>query len=260
MVGSLGLEAYGDSVRGGRPSNQDAFVLLDTRHPIVRARGRGSLFAVADGLGGHAGGAEAARIAVDSLAHFFDTVREFELRDASGVLREVVLGAHRRICERGSEDASLEGMGTTVTVARFHGGHATFVHAGDSSLFQLRGDRLVVLTEDHTVASQLRRAGRLTEREYRSSPFRHSLFSYLGAPELILQVGEVEVRPGDRFLLATDGLLKSREERSVLLASRTASTPREWVRALLSRAARSPDADNTTAVAVFVGEVSNGGV
>jgi PPM family protein phosphatase len=258
MVGTLVLDAHGDSARGGRPANEDAFTLLDSRHPIVRSRRRGSLFAVADGLGGHAGGAVASSLAVETLARFFDTVREHDARGPLAILRDVALEAHRCIRERAAEDPSLEGMGTTLTAAHVDHSRLRFVHAGDSCLFQLRDGRLSLLTEDQTVAAQLRRVGRLSEREYRTSPFRHSLFSYLGGDDLVLASGELSIRAGDRYLLATDGLLKCRREASVASTGKVVRNSREWVEALLASAARSDASDNTTCVAIFVGESSNG--
>ncbi len=260
MESPLRVEAYGRSVQGGRASNEDAFTLLDAAHPIVRARRRGSLYAVADGLGGHAGGAEAAQIAVEMLASFFDTVRELNGSSGLHVLRAVVEEAHLRIRDRASENPTLEGMGTTLTAALFRGRRVAYVHVGDSRFYRLRAGRLELLTEDQSVAFQLRRAGTLTDSEYRESPLRHSLVSYLGADQVSFQEGETEARLGDRFLLATDGLVKLRRDASLLVAGRRSSTPRQWVEDLLSRPARARDGDNATAVAVFVGEASGGRV
>jgi serine/threonine protein phosphatase PrpC len=248
------LEAYGSSVRGGRASNEDAFVLLDARHPIVRARRRGSLYAVADGLGGHPGGAEAARVAVETLPQFFDSVREPNGGGMVGLLQNVVEEAHRRVRERAAENPALEGLGTTLTAALFHAGRVYFVHTGDSRLYRVRRGRLDLLTDDQTVAFQLHRAGRLTDSEYRTSPLRHALVSYLGADAPSLQVGEADCRPHDRFLLVTDGVLKSRRDSSLLRASEPPRTTREWIDGLLSHAASNPDSDNATAIGVFLAE------
>jgi serine/threonine protein phosphatase PrpC len=260
MNRSLVLEAHGDSAQGARPANEDAFTLLDERHPIVRERRRGSLFAVADGLGGHRGGAEAARIAVETLARFFDTVREPNGGGALAALRAVAEEAHRCVRERAGEDPALEGMGSTLTAALFRSDRMCFVHIGDSRLYVSRGGSLRLLTDDHTVAFQLRSAGRLSETEYRRSPYRHSLTSYLGADDADFQEGEMDLLPGDRFLLATDGLLKARREASLALTCRRAPSAREWVEGLLSRQARAAARDNATAVAVFVREGSRGRV
>jgi protein phosphatase len=244
----LRVSASGFSVSGRREHNEDALLILDETHEVVRRRGEGCLFAVADGMGGHAGGQVASRLAVDTLVEFFDTVRGREERETFDRLEEIFRTANERILGRAERDSSLSGMGTTLTAAHARGDVLRFVHVGDSRLYRLRGRRLDLLTEDHNVAHRLLAEGILDVEEYRASPYRSSLLNHLGRESVTVDKGATGLRPGDCFLLATDGLVAAVDERDLVDLLASADPPGAVCDAMRDRIGRSRPGDDATAV------------
>jgi PPM family protein phosphatase len=168
----------------------------------------GSLYGVADGMGGHVGGDIAARIAVDSLEEAFN-------RDPSveGML-VAVQQANVAVWERGRVDPDLRGMGTTLTAAALiadsaadSGDRLILVNVGDSRAYRLREGVLEQLTTDHSVAEELVARGELTPEEANLHPHRHILTRVLGVtPEVEVDAWELFPMAGDRYLICSDGL------------------------------------------------------
>lgn len=180
-----------------RSRNEDA---------LLQRPGRG-LLAVADGMGGHAAGDIASRIAVDVVddrsAHLPDD-------DLAGYLGDTVREAHAAILRAAEADPELARMGTTLTVLRVdpEDGSGLIVHVGDSRAYRLRAGELAQLTRDQTWVQQQVDAGRLSPEQARSHPFSSMLTCALGieAADLDVQVIDPEPRPDDLFLLCSDGL------------------------------------------------------
>jgi PPM family protein phosphatase len=216
-----------------RAQNQDAFYVAD------------DLVLIADGMGGYAGGEVAAAIAAEVVgAHFKE--------DGSAIgLEEAVADANRQIFERGVEPG-LEGMGTTLVAAAVVGSGTTarvlVANVGDSRAYLLRGGELRQLTEDHSVAAELVRLGRLEEDEGQEHPGRHVLTRALGvdrdvAPDLI----DVAPEPDDRLLLCSDGLSNELDDEEILALLRV-GTPSDAARSLVAAANAHGGLDNVTAV------------
>jgi protein phosphatase len=166
------------------------------------------LFAVADGMGGHAGGDIASRIAVDILDE--RTATDPAALSAEG-LEETLRAAHEAILRAARADRDLDGMGTTMTALRVdaeHGGCA-IAHVGDSRAYRWREGALEQLTRDQTWVQEQVDAGLLSPAQARHHPFSAMLTCALGIDEadLEVQVLEPDVRPGDTFLLCSDGLI-----------------------------------------------------
>jgi serine/threonine protein phosphatase PrpC len=166
------------------------------------------LFAVADGMGGHEGGEVASRLALDTLTQWKQRLEGHHGNDAAQRLRSAFAEANRVVWEKGRSDEALAGMGTTLTAGWIDGNVVALAHVGDSRAYLVRNGKLQQLTEDQTVAQEWVRRGRLTEDEAAASPHRHLLLQAIGAEpsELKIDVATVELRPGDRFVLASDGL------------------------------------------------------
>lgn len=235
------LRAAGTTDAGQvRAQNQDAFYVSD------------ELVLVADGMGGYAGGEVAAAIAAEAVeAHF-------AAHDAPHVLEAAVHDANRRIYDRGGEPG-LEGMGTTlVAVAVVDGGQGDvderllLANVGDSRCYLLRAGRLRQLTEDHSVAAELVRMGRLDELDEPEHPGRHVLTKVLGV-DLAVEPDLIEMVPvdGDRLLLCSDGLSNelADDEIAALLA---VGEPTDAARALVAAANAHGGLDNITAVVADV--------
>jgi protein phosphatase len=171
-----------------RRRNEDAWVC----HP--------PLFAVADGMGGARGGEIASRVAATALG---------ESVDGSGEDRVVALvqEANRQVYERAREDSDASGMGTTITVALFENGNVSIGHVGDSRAYLIRDRKVDQLTEDHSLVAELVRTGRLSPEEAESHPQRSVITRVLGTdPDVDVDSFSVEAKPGDLFLICSDGL------------------------------------------------------
>jgi len=210
-----------------------------------------TLFAVADGMGGHAGGEVAAAIAIESLD------RGFTQAPTIDGLVAAVQSANRAVWERGADDEALRGMGTTVVaaalVAGADGDHLVLANVGDSRAYRFHAGTLTQLSVDHSVAEELVAQGALSEEEAAVHPKRHILTRALGiGTQVEVDVWEVVPVEGDRYLLCSDGL--SNEVLPAVMASVLASVrdPRHVAERLVALANDSGGNDNITAVVVDV--------
>jgi serine/threonine protein phosphatase PrpC len=181
-----------------RRRNEDAWVC----HP--------PLFAVADGMGGARGGEIASRVAATALG---------ESVDGSGEDRVVALiqEANRQVYERAREDSDASGMGTTITVALFENGIVSIGHVGDSRAYLIRDHKVDQLTEDHSLVAELVRSGRLSPEEAESHPQRSVITRALGTdPDVDVDSFSIEARPGDLFLICSDGLTSMVDDEAIL--------------------------------------------
>jgi serine/threonine protein phosphatase PrpC len=170
-----------------------------------------TVFAVADGLGGHQGGEVASAAAVEPLAALDG--REFATpTEAAEALAGAIAEANTAILDQAAGNPSLWGMGTTVTVAAVAGGdHLQLAHVGDSRAYLLRGGAFEQLTTDHTVVGELVRRGRLTSAQAAVHPERSILTRAVGLdPRIPVDTPDpVDLRPGDQILLCSDGLTEA---------------------------------------------------
>jgi PPM family protein phosphatase len=181
-----------------RRRNEDAWVC----HP--------PLFAVADGMGGARGGEIASRVAATALG---------EAVDGNGEERVVALiqEANRQVYERAREDSDASGMGTTITVALFENGIVSIGHVGDSRAYLIRDRKVDQLTEDHSLVAELVRSGRLSPEEAESHPQRSVITRALGTdPDVDVDTFSVEAKPGDLFLICSDGLTSMVADEQIL--------------------------------------------
>lgn len=165
-----------------------------------------NLFVVADGMGGHAGGDIASALATQLVAQVDDVYEDAEL--AVGTLLEVMQSANEKLTDTVREYTYLSGMGTTMDALVFTGVTATVAHIGDSRVYLLRDGVMNQITKDHTFVQTLIDSGRITEEEALRHPRRNVLMRVLGdaSDEPQFDVYPLDVLPGDRFLLCSDGL------------------------------------------------------
>lgn len=179
-----------------RARNEDALLQRPER----------GLFAVADGMGGHAGGDIASRIAVDIL----DERTVDDNTDVPAELEAALRAGHEAILKAAAADSGLNGMGTTMTALRFSGaGRCVIAHVGDSRAYRYRGGELDQLTRDQTWVQEQVDAGLISPRQAKRHPYSAMLTGALGIAGIDLDVEliQLEPRPGDLFLLCTDGLV-----------------------------------------------------
>lgn len=181
-----------------RPRNEDA--LLD--------RADVGVFAVADGMGGHAAGDVASRVAIEVVESACAN-RPHDAEATARWLADTLRRANRTVHHRGMDAAETEGMGTTLTVlATAASGHAFVIgHVGDSRVYRLREGEFRRLTVDHTWVEQQVERGLLTPAQARRHPFGNVLTRGIGgADDVEVDVATGEIEPGDLFLLCSDGL------------------------------------------------------
>lgn len=187
------------------------------------------LFLVADGMGGHASGDEASRLAVEALEEFVVRSRKEEIKwpipsrknlslEQNRLLAGVIY-ANRRIREVAGQNQSLKGMGTTLLATIVEEDHLAAVNVGDSRLYRIRNGKIKQITRDHSVVAEQERNGMLTEDQARKHPWRHILTSALGLdekPKVDLHV--VKIMSEDLYLLCTDGLYNMLSGEEILAA------------------------------------------
>jgi serine/threonine protein phosphatase PrpC len=186
------ISAHAAATHAGRKRrlNEDSYV---ERPP---------LFAIADGMGGARAGEVASRLAAAALED--DGVAEGAPEER---VVELIQEANRRVFERAHEDASVSGMGTTMTVAIVDDGGVTIGHVGDSRAYRLRHGDLEQLTDDHSLVAELVRSGRLTPEEADAHPQRSVITRAVGTdPDVDVDAFTVAAEPGDVYLLCSDGL------------------------------------------------------
>jgi protein phosphatase len=162
------------------------------------------LLVVADGMGGHHGGAEASWLAVEAMKAVF----EKGVPEPGGFLYDAFQSASREILRVATGDPDLSGMGTTGVALLFTpGGSAWVAHVGDSRAYRLRRGRLEAITADHSWVAQEVRNGRLLPSEAEDHPNRNILLRSVGVEASVeVEIAEVDIEAGDRFLLCSDGL------------------------------------------------------
>ena len=164
------------------------------------------LLVLADGMGGPAGGDIASSVTVAHLAPLDDDVPPTD--DLLLLLRGSIESAHDELMERSKQDPDLAGLGTTCIAILRSGNKLGMVHIGDSRAYLLREGQLTQVTVDHTYVQHLVDTGRITPEDAEVHPNRNMILRALGdtAGELILDESIREARPGDRWLLCSDGL------------------------------------------------------
>ena len=176
------------------------------------------LFVVADGMGGHAAGEVASRIAVDAINEFIcltggdkDITWPFDydssLSHAGNRLKTAIQHANQRVLEATQERADYEGMATTVVAALVEEDSVNIAHVGDSRVYQLRGSELSQVTSDHSWVNEQIRSGVISADQARSHPLRNVVTRALGGKaELRVDIRSLKTKAGDVLLLCTDGL------------------------------------------------------
>lgn len=210
-----------------------------------------TLFAVADGMGGHAGGEVAARTAIETLQ------REFTREPSVQGLVDAVHEANRVVWDQSLDSPDLRGMGTTLTaaalVATDDGDRLVLTNVGDSRSYRFHGGELIQLTRDHSVAEELVDRGELSEDEAAIHPHRHILTRALGvSPDVDVDVWLLSPESGDRYLLCSDGLTNEVSTTRISGVLSDTADPEAASEALVRLANEHGGSDNITVVVLDV--------
>lgn len=187
-----------------RMNNQDALAVMVTSDITTWAK-RGHLLMVADGMGAHAAGELASKLAVDNIPHTYFKLRELY---PPAALRQAIRDANRVIHAKGQSSIGFQGMGTTCSCLVLLPQGALVAHIGDSRVYRLRGQLLEQLTFDHSLVWEMAAAGQIPEAEVPSYIPKNVITRSLGPhPTVNIDIeGPYNAEPGDVFLVCSDGL------------------------------------------------------
>jgi serine/threonine protein phosphatase PrpC len=212
---------------------------------------------VADGMGGHAAGEVASRLAISALVglalHIPDWIFWVDTEHAPEMerrAREAVQQVGSMLIERGNQDSALRGMGSTLTAARSYGRDLLIVHVGDSRAYLCRAGRLERLTRDHTYAQMLVDTGQVAPDDVALSGVRHILINALGgtAEHVEVDVDLLRLEDGDRLLLCSDGLTDCVDDDTIAATLGPTQPSKEACQQLLQLALDGGGRDNITAI------------
>lgn len=246
------VKAYGlTHVGRQRQHNEDSFLVEDNAR----------LYLVADGMGGHAAGEIASRIAVDSISEFILHTKEDDgtwphaydehYRRTTNRLMAAVRMANTRVLEAMRKDARLRGMGTTIVACMADNETMSVAHVGDSRVYLIRGNQLSRITNDHSWVFEQVQAGMLSEAEAEKHPLRNVITRALGgALQVTPDAQEIEIQSGDVFLLCSDGLTGMVPEEEILRIVSNHADLEDACQQLIDIANERGGLDNVTAVLV----------
>jgi PPM family protein phosphatase len=253
-----------------RPRNEDHFLVTRIGRYIEtvltslpagelpeRTEEAGYGLIVADGMGGHAGGELASRLAVTGLVKlafarpdWIFRLDETVVADATQHSRGRFEDLNAMLIEHGRKDPDVCGMGTTLTAARNLGRHLQIVHVGDSRAYLLRQERLHRLTRDHTYVQLLIETGQLSPEDAAGCGISHVLVNALGGSndDVQVDVDQLELADGDRLLLCSDGLTDLVDDDSIRQVLMECPESAESCRRLVDLALAGGGRDNVTVV------------
>ena len=215
----------------GRPENEDDF-LVEREH---------GLYAVADGMGGHRAGEVASATAIETLkAAYLGGQR----------LDQAVVAANAAVFAKAADDPAWQGMGTTLTAVALEGDSTALLgHVGDSRAYLMRDGAVTQVTDDHSLVEQLVREGRLTPEQAQRHPQRAIITRALGIDaEVEVDTYRVDLRPGDRLLLCSDGLTNMLSDDTIASTLRRHTDPQQAADTLVDMANQAGGDDNITVV------------
>ena len=230
-----------------RSGNEDNYIMVPER----------GIFVVADGMGGHAAGEIASEMAVQRISQDLGSFKGLGADDAATRMTRAIQAANAAIFERTLAEHDKRGMGTTATVLVLHAGNRYLIgQVGDSRAYLLRDGRFHQLTKDHSYVQEQVDAGYLTPEQARTHPYANVITRCVGASgDVMPDIFSGTARPGDVFLLASDGLTGMVEDDGLQAILQTQGTPERWVDRMVAEANRRGGLDNITASIVQVESV-----
>lgn len=224
-----------------RTANQDNYFVDDDL---------GRFFIVADGMGGHAGGQEASRIATEVIRAYL--LENWDAPVSSEVLlKEAVEKANLGILEDQQNHPERGDMGTTVVVLIFREAKPWCAHVGDSRLYRLSSSQLKQITDDHTWVGMALKKGEINTEQAKHHPWRHVLSQCLGREDLQqIDIQEFDVEPGDRLLICSDGLTEEVSDEQIESSLANLESCQTAAQELIDAAKTAGGSDNITVVIV----------
>jgi serine/threonine protein phosphatase PrpC len=222
-----------------RDSNEDTYVADDTR----------KTFLVADGMGGHAAGEIASKLAAEAVEA---SLAENTSNQKEAALQNAVQEANTRVFETQMQKSELRGMGSTLTVLSFSDSRFHIAHVGDSRAYLFRSDNLRQLTQDHSVVWPLYENGILTKEDISKHPQKNLITRSIGTyPQVEVDLYSDDIHEDDIFLLCTDGLTDVLTDKAIAqILSAKVQDMQEFADHLVDEANTAGGPDNITIVVV----------
>ncbi len=225
------------------------------------------IFAVADGMGGHASGEVASRLAVESLSESLARARQEKdanlsadhtaiLSSPANLLVNSIRLANQKIYKSAQENKEYKGMGTTLVAVYFSTTPSLVAHVGDSRLYHLRGQAVRQITEDHSWVWEQYKQGLIAREAIATSPHKNIVTRALGIqPTVDVDIQDLELERGDFLLLCSDGLSDLVRDEEMIVASRNAKDLERHCNGLVRLANSRGGKDNITVLLIQVEEV-----
>jgi PPM family protein phosphatase len=224
-----------------RAVNQDSYYVDDPQ---------GRFFIVADGMGGHAGGQEASKIATETIQAHLEKHWDDSAMTSDILLTEAIEKANQGILEDQSLHPERGDMGTTVVAIIFRDS-PWCVHVGDSRLYRWRNSELEQVTEDHTWVSLAMKSGEISKEQAKIHPWRHVLSQCLGRKDLFrVDLQELDIQPGDILLMCSDGLTEEVPDEEIQALLSKEENCQQIAEKLITAAKNAGGSDNITVVMV----------
>ena len=237
------MEVWGVTDRGVvREENQDAYTFeaLSAQQYVA---------VVCDGMGGARAGKVASNIAVETYMSSFCRLWQEGQRSAPVLMECAAASANEAVHHRSTTDSECFGMGTTMVCVFLDGRHATVLNEGDSRVYHVTPDSIVQVTRDHSLVEDLVRRGDLTPDQARFHPHKNLITRALGAePALNADLFELDVNPGEYFVLCSDGLSNVVSEQEILYEILHGGPAEDCCGRLLDIAIKRGAPDNVTVV------------
>jgi len=236
-----------------RANNEDNFY-LDNKQ---------GLFIVADGMGGHASGEIASKIAIDVIRDYFKVFKEKgvpsvgkyqeEYSELTNHMSSAVSLANKAIYEAAESNSAWRGMGTTVAAALQNGNRLSIVHVGDSRVYLIRAGTIEQLTDDHSVVYEQVKRELLTKEEAQKSEMKHLLTRALGTTaDVDVDADELTLAGGDILILCTDGLNSMVSDDDILSVVASTHDPSSACEMLVNMANNNGGKDNITVIVGYM--------
>lgn len=228
-------ETWGKSHIGyKRKNNEDRF--------LINKLQKLTILAVADGMGGHAGGEIASQIVIDAFIEYKFSEKTLE-QDLKTALEKAQNGIFKKV----AENSELDGMGSTLTAAVLYKNMVSWIHVGDSRLYLLHNKEIKQITRDQNFIQDLIDDGTITLEQAKTHPLRNVLDQCVGCDEIEPDTGAFNLMKDDRILICSDGLTKHLSDLQIksILAENTVW---EAGRQLISTALEMGGTDNVTVI------------
>ena len=242
------MEVYFQSDIGKRrKSNQDYTATFTNQKNQLLAL-------LADGMGGHQAGDIASRQAVEEIGIAWEATTIDDSEKAVQWFLQHIQQTNQRIFEKGQSQPTLSGMGTTLEVVTILDNHLALAHVGDSRIYLFREQRLIALTEDHSLVNALLKSGEITQEMAENHPRKNIITRSLGMPgSLEVDVAIHRIEDHDQLLLCSDGLTNMVSEPKITQILLEAASLQDASQRLIDEANAKGGLDNITVLLIDVG-------